>query len=144
MSWEKPVGLLLLFLFCILGLREEDKKLRFLSWAIGVVSALTLIGWSEGLLIKAQQSLSSLSVNPDVFGVSTSALALGMSQFIPAKSARRTAQTTAVSGLALSLLGIPMWVMWAIVLAIVACIIVAACFVLKRIANWISTLVKGS
>lgn len=135
----------MLFFFCLIGLASENKKLKVISWATGVFSALTLIGWSEGLVLNAQQFFGPLAENikPDVFGAATSAITLGLSQAVPSKSVRRTVQTTAASGLALSLLGVPMWIMWLITLIIIVCVIVVAYFAIKRVAHWISALVRG-
>jgi uncharacterized membrane protein len=145
-GWEKPFGIFLLFFFCLIGFASENKKLKIVSWATGVIAAITLIGWSEGIVLNAQQFLGSLveNIKPDVFGATASVITLGLSQSVPSKSVRRTVQTTAASGLALSLFGVPMWIMWLITLIMIVCILVVTYFAIKRIAQWISALVRGS
>jgi len=144
--WERTMGILMIFFFSLLGLvLFDDRKLKMISFATGVISAAILAGWSDNILTGIQQFASTIGENikPDNVGVVTSALGLTLSPTIPLKSVRRAVQSTSASGLALSLIGFPAWILWIINGVIVVGLILIFYFVAKRIAKWISDLILG-
>jgi hypothetical protein len=123
----------------------DDRKLKFVSFATGVISAAMLAGWSDNILTGIQQFASAIGENikPDSLGVVTSALGLALSPTIPFKSVRRAVQSTSISGLALSLIGFPAWILWVINGVIVIGLILAFYFFAKWIAKLINDLIRG-
>ncbi|MDI6847233.1 MAG: hypothetical protein QMD23_03780 [Candidatus Bathyarchaeia archaeon] len=146
MEWERPLGIAMLFFFSLLGLAVfDDKKLKVVSFFIGVTSAITLWGWSNEVLFNAQQFFRSVgnTVNPDSVGIATSAVGLSLSPIIPSKSIRRTAQTASISGLTMSLLGLPSWILWLIMGIIAISFIIGLYFIAKKVAKWLTTIIRG-
>jgi hypothetical protein len=145
--WERTMGILMIFFFSLLGMALfDDRKLKMVSFATGVISAAILAGWSDSILTSIQQFASAIgeSIKPDSVGVVTSALGLTFSQTIPVKSVRRACQTTSLSGLILSALGFPYgWLFWVINGIIFVVIILTMYFLAKKVANWISSLIQG-
>jgi hypothetical protein len=144
--WERTMGILMIFFFSLLGLvLFDDRKLKMVSFATGVISAAMLAGWSDNILTGIQQFASAISENikPDSVGVVTSALGLTLSPTIPFKNVRRAVQSTSISGLALSLIGFPAWILWVINGAIVIGLILTFYFIAKKIAKWINALIQG-
>jgi len=145
-SWEKPLGIFMLFFFSFLGLVVfDDKKWKVISYFVGVISAITLLGWSNEILTDAQQLLGSMSttIKPDAIGIVTSVAGLTLSPLIPSKSARRAMQSASISGLVLGLLGIPTWALWLLAGIVLVGIIVVLYYVIKKIGKWFIVLTRG-
>jgi hypothetical protein len=123
----------------------DDRKLKLVSYFTGVVTAVMLAGWSDNILAGIQQFAFAIgeNVKPDSVGVVTSALGLTLSPTIPFKSVRRAVQSTSISGLALSLIGFPAWILWVINGVIVIGLILAFYFFAKWIAKLINDLIRG-
>jgi len=144
-EWERTLGIILVFLFCYIGLlRFEDKKLQIICFFTAIASAITLAGWTEGMISNMQQIIKRIpEIKPDTIGAAASTISLGLSPIIPVKSLRRATQTTAASGLILSMLGIPIWVMWIILAIIGVSCFLAIYYLLKRVSKWITSPTKG-
>jgi hypothetical protein len=143
--WERTMGILMIFFFSLLGLvLFDDRKLKMVSFATGVISAAILAGWSDSILTSIQQFAFAIgeNVKPDSVGVITSAVGLTFSQAIPIKSVRRASTTTSLSGLILSIAGFPGWIILVTNFLIFVVIILAVYFIAKKVAGWIRSLVQ--
>jgi hypothetical protein len=144
--WERIIGILMVFSISLLGLiLFDDKKLKAISFATGVISAATLAGWSDNIIIGIQQFASIISGNIklDSMGIVTSALGLTLSPMIPLKGVRRSVQSASLSGLILSLTGFPYWILWVVSGIVIIGLILALYFLAKWIVKSINGLIQG-
>jgi hypothetical protein len=148
-GWEKTLGIFVIFLFCYLGLLIfDDKRLKLVSFFTAIISAVMLVGWSEEIIISAQRFAENVNIagfteNVNAVGVVTSLPALGFSSLLPSKSLRRAGYSLSLSGITASLLGLPGWIIWLIVGAIVALFFVIIYIIGKKVAKWVTALVRG-
>jgi len=143
---ERLLGILMLFVLSFLGLTIfEDKKMKTLSFFVGIVSAITLAGWSNNVIVNAQNFLTGISTNikPDSIGIATSAVGLSLSTFVPSKSARRSVQIASTGGLMMSMLGLPGWLPLVIMATLAILLLVCIYYFAKKVAGWLSSMIKG-
>lgn len=119
-NWQNLLGIMALLGFSFIGMKLiEDKKLKFVAFSIGVLTAGILAGLDiEDLFNKAQ---SYISEHADQAGIATSMTTMLLSAFSPFKGLRNAGLAVGAVGAFTSLFGNPSWLgflFWSVILTV--------------------------
>ena len=138
-SPENLVGIVLFFTVCGLAIRYiNDSRIR----AIAFLSALLASAWMAGFIRTEhlQGLFQRISDAADPIGVWLSGFMISAGTFSPIPQLRKPLITAGATGLAASLMGIPVWITWII---LVLAVIIVGYLIYRAVKSIIQTIVGG-
>ncbi len=142
MNLETMLAVIVLLYLSYLGInRFEERRDRLLAFSVGISAAAILLAvGSSWDTIVSKASLDSVHLDP--IGLIMSMVGLSMSPIIPSASLRKTAVGLSTTGVVASILGVPTWAFWLVLLALMVLVSVVLYFAFKRIFRLALRLVR--